>query len=200
MNNYFYFIDADYWGNLDRGCPDKSGFSEDADNISNEPCNKLYKYRSYGIEKTINVTWFYCKRNNVCIHGDSRCDLHPHPACLYNVSGQHFSEDEEDCLEEYKQKRLIPASVNFKCSNLDHNENTPAITSTVFDQAKFYDYEESYIPDVLVLPEGTTVFTWATKCNGVVECFGGIDEENCSLSLYGTIGLGKSRKSIKIFN
>ena len=44
-----------------------------------------------------------------------RCDLRPHPKCIYeNDKGEMIAEDEEGCIEEgkYKSKGLIPQSAN----------------------------------------------------------------------------------------
>ena len=118
MKNYFLSIGASFWGDQDPGCPDKSDFSKDGDSKSD--CGE---------------GWFHCRRNNVCIREEARCDLHPHEKCLYNETGQIFSEDEESCFEQYKSKRLVEPSVNFNnsCQSLDHNKESPAITSTVFN-------------------------------------------------------------------
>ena len=41
-----------------------------------------------------------------------RCDLRPHPKCIYENEGDMIAEDEEGCEEEYKIKGLIPQSAN----------------------------------------------------------------------------------------
>ena len=42
-----------------------------------------------------------------------RCDLRPHPECIYkNGKGDMVAEDEEGCTEKYKIKGLIPESAN----------------------------------------------------------------------------------------
>ena len=42
-----------------------------------------------------------------------RCDLRPHPKCIYkNDKGEMLAEDEEGCEEEYKIKGLIDPSAN----------------------------------------------------------------------------------------
>ena len=42
-----------------------------------------------------------------------RCDLRPHPKCIYkNDIGDMLAEDEEGCEEEYKNNSLIPRSAN----------------------------------------------------------------------------------------
>ena len=84
---------------------------------------------------SMNVTWdwFHCKTSNKCIHADSRCDMHPHPECIYEVEdGVMLSEDEEGCLEEYKLKGLIDKSATFECPSPDHNKMSKAILSNVY--------------------------------------------------------------------
>ena len=70
----------------------------------------------------VKVTWqwFRCEVNKKCIHSQSRCDLHPHPACVYNntETGKMVAEDEEGCLNpdykySYKAKGLIEPSANL---------------------------------------------------------------------------------------
>ena len=44
-----------------------------------------------------------------------RCDLRPHPKCIYkNDKGDMLAEDEEGCEEEYKKKGLIPQSATVR--------------------------------------------------------------------------------------
>ena len=57
-------------------------------------------------------------------------------------------EDEEGCEEEYRRRRYMPPTANFECWSPVHNEKTP--------------------PRVKV---------WATRCDLVPECYGGVDED-----------------------
>ena len=99
----------------------------------------------------MNVTWlwFKCEVNQKCIHPKSRCDLHPHPACIYNntetgknktETGEMVAEDEEGCLQEgkYRDNGLIDASANLECDSPVHNKDSAVIISTVFNWTKFY--------------------------------------------------------------
>ena len=58
--------------------------------------------------------------------------MHPNPECIYEKDGVMMSEDEQDCLEEYKLKGLIDKSAAFECTSPDHNKMSKAIISTVF--------------------------------------------------------------------
>ena len=58
--------------------------------------------------------------------------MHPNPECIYEKDGVMMSDDEEDCLEEYKLKGLIKQSAAFGCPSLDHNKISPAVLSTVY--------------------------------------------------------------------
>ena len=75
---------------------------------------------------------FPCHQKKVCIDKRNRCDLHPLPQCTYfnETEGKLVAEDEEDCEEEYKYKRLIPRSANYKCESPIHNSNTPELFSS----------------------------------------------------------------------
>ena len=58
------------------------------------------------------------------------------------------SSDEENCKEEYKDKKLIPRPAEYKC------------TSPIYG-------------------EKVNISTWAVKCDGVSECWEGLDESDC---------------------
>ena len=102
---------------------------------------------------------------------NNRCNLHPHPSCLYG-------EDEEDCFQDYKRKGLVSQSAHFSCTSPIHNIDSPPILSTVFDYSigKF-----KY--DVTIISQGATVGIQAIKCDGILQCFKGIDEFGCRQTL-----------------
>ena len=129
--------------------------------------------------------WFHCKITQKCIHASSRCDMHPHPECIYEKDGVMVSEDEEDCFEEYKVKGLIKKSAVFECPSLDHNKMSPAIVSVVFNESMNAD-----IPNITVIPAGVVVLIQATRCDGKIECWNGEDEEMCGFNTFVTIGAG----------
>ena len=70
-------------------------------------------------------------------------------------------------------KGLVPKSANFKCQSITHNENSTATLATIFNQSQFYE------PNTTIIDEGVIVWTLATRCDGIVECFGGEDENGC---------------------
>ena len=77
------------WGtpisdSYDEGCTDKSDISQDMiqeGNFVNDPCGNIYTWPKGN--RTADWRWFPCLKSKKCIHIDNRCDLHPHPHCLY---------------------------------------------------------------------------------------------------------------------
>ena len=112
----------------------------------------------------------------------------------------HPSEDQKDCLEVYKQKGLIDKSANMVCDSPIHNRDTAAILSTVFNWTKFFTtrkveidpeaFEKSYENNVIVIEAGTTVQIQAVKCNGISECWKGVDDSDCGFSTFETMIIG----------
>ena len=133
------------WGNpientYYSGCPDKSDIvinmtvNDDSNKVS---CGDKYFYHDWTIDKTtkvnVNWKWFECHKTEKCIHQNTRCDLHPHPACIYeNKKGEMVAEDEENCLSEYKKKGLVGRSASFKCISPFHHKNSQAIRNNLF--------------------------------------------------------------------
>ena len=150
--------------------------------------------------------WFGCKVNRKCIHLKSRCDLHPHPACVYNntetgknktETGEMVAEDEEGCLKEYKVNGLIDTSANLECDSPVHNKDSAAIVinSTVFNWTKSdatNDFISSFEENVIVIEDATTVQIQAVKCSGISECWKGVDESDCGFSTFETMIFGNT--------
>ena len=101
------------------------------DSSSPPSCGDNYRPSPDREEISVNWQWFACERSQTCIHIDNRCDLHPHPDCLY----EGIAEDEEDCIDEYKRKNLIQRSAYFKCPSAIHNSKTPPIIEVVYNSA-----------------------------------------------------------------
>ena len=145
---------------------------------------------------------FECHEKQKCIHLNHRCDFKPHPACIYynEKKGKLIAEDEDHCLEVYKQKGLIDKSANMVCDSPIHNRDTAAILSTVLNWTKYlttrkgkYDIGvlgKSYENNVIVIEAGTTVQIQAVKCNGISECWKGVDEADCGFSTFETMFYG----------
>ena len=118
-----------------------------------------------------------------CIHLDARCDLHPHPACIYknNTTGEMVAEDEEHCNEEYVNKGLVPRTVNMQCNSPIHNMDSPAMKNYKYNFTKLLmDYQpRNWLFQLQVIPKETIVHTLATKCDGHKECWKGLDEVYC---------------------
>ena len=79
----------------------------------------------------VEWTWFHCKKTQRCIHNSQRCNLHPHPDCIYEKDGVFMAEDEEECFDEYKRKLLAEKSANFICQSPFHNQDSEMILSNV---------------------------------------------------------------------
>ena len=172
------------WGSPGSGCR-KYGDNSDIsmkmrpqDSSSPPSCGNIY---IDPVGDQYNFPMFSCKRSQTCIHIDNRCDLHPHPDCLY----EGIAEDEEDCIDEYKRKNLIQRSAIFKCPSAIHNSETLPIKATVYDSIK-NDFE-----DVTILAAGITVQIMATICDGIPECFNRVDELFCGFTKQVTILIGK---------
>ena len=114
--------------------------------------------------------------------------MHPHPECIYEKDGVMVSEDEEECFEQYKLKGLIRKSAAFECPSLDHNKMSSEILSTVFNES-IGNFGEK-VPNVTVIPNGLVVLIQATRCDGVIECWNGEDEDMCGFNTFVTIAEG----------
>ena len=112
--------------------------------------------------------------------------MHPNPECIYeNNNGNMMSEDEEDCLEEYKLKGLIKQSADFECPSPEHNKMSLAILSTVYN---WTIHENEY--NVTVIPAGVIVMIKGTRCDGTIDCWNGEDEDMCGFNTFVTFGTG----------
>ena len=103
-----------------------------------------------------------------------------------NDQVEMIAEDEENCLEEYKKKSLIPQTANFQCISPIHNSNSSAILSTVanYTISGHNDY------NVTVIDFGTMVRMWGTRCDGNIDCWKSIDETDCGWSTFQTVFVG----------
>ena len=72
-------------------------------------------------------------------------------------------EDEKQCKNEYVKKRKILEYADFECESPHHNKNTSTASVTIY----------------------------TTACDGFEECFGGIDEQNCKVSMPTYVLFGK---------
>jgi len=161
----------------------------------------FYFRDGFVILQTVPVTWlpwFKCEVNQKCIHPKSRCDLHPHPVCVYNntetgknktETGEMVAEDEEGCLQEgkYRDNGLIDVSANLECDSPVHNKDSAAINSPVFNFDTFENEDNT-----IVIEEGTTVQIQAVKCSGISDCWKGVDESDCGFSTFETMIFGNT--------
>ena len=107
-----------------------------ANKTANPQCGKTYHNplvddQTQGEGVPVNWTWFHCKATQRCIHNSQRCNLHPHPDCIYEKYGVRVAEDEEGCFTEYKRKGLLQDSANFICQSPFHNKHSKPVLSTV---------------------------------------------------------------------
>ena len=155
-----------------------------------KPCNgSNYFYHGAYYKAPTSWRWFHCIHTQKCIHIDARCDMHPNPECIYEKDGVMVAEDEEGCFDEYMRKGFISKTANIICSSPDHNTMSPAVISKNFDS----DYPPYYIKyNVTVIPRGTIVQISGITCDGISNCWDGIDEKSfCGFTPFQTVGIGK---------
>ena len=70
-------------------------------------------------------------------------------------------------------KGLVPKSATYKCQSITHNENSTATLATIYLGGNSYEQNRT------IIDEGVIVWTWATRCDGIVECYGRKDENGC---------------------
>ena len=161
--------------------------------LPDKPCDgSNYFLHGHYIEAPTSWRWFQCRHTQKCIHIDSWCDLHPNPQCIYEKDGVMVAEDEEGCFEEYKRKGLVAKTANIICSSPDHNTMSPAVPLYIYDE---YILVDSF--NVTVIPRGTTVHIQGVRCDGISDCWDGIDEQSCGFNSYQIVGIGKHFKHLE---
>ena len=159
----------------------------DTNNGSNGTCGGSNYTYIFDYEKRtsyVDWSWFRCNETKRCIHQDSRCDLRPHPDCVYE--NDDVAEDEVGCFEEYKRKGLVPRSANYVCQSQDHNINSSAIYGPFWSGTS-----RSVNNTALLLRSGIIVQTLATRCDGLEECFNGEDEKGCGFDTLQVAWIGE---------
>ena len=136
-----------------------------------DPCGGGYTSGSSVDSYDVTWDWFPCHQKKKCIHSSNRCNLHPHPECIYmNRDGEMVGEDEEGCLEDYKTNGLVAPSATFPCQGKTHNKESPAINSTIYNWTEIGEDTSNwvgYMHNILIIPIGTTVNILSTRCNRV---------------------------------
>ena len=84
-----------------------------------------------------------------------------------NRDGEMVGEDEEGCLEDYKTNGLVAPSATFPCQSETHNEESPAIQSTIYNWTEVQGYDVGYMYDILIIQIGTIVNILSTRCSRV---------------------------------
>ena len=111
----------------------------------------------------------------------------PNPACIFEnkTTGETIVEDEEGC--DYQAKGLISNSATHQCESKNNNKDSLAVNSTVFNWTIF-----KYLPNQIVIAPGTIINIKATRCDGIIECGDGSDEDGCGMEVDNTILAGKT--------
>ena len=127
----------------------------------------------------------------------------PNPACIFEnkTTGETIVEDEEGC--DYQAKGLISNSATHQCESKNHNKDSKAVWSTFLYWTLTNSgstLEDIFQYNQTVIPAGTIVNIKATSCDGVIECFDGLDELGCGkMELYETILIGKNLLTLSAF-
>ena len=59
----------------------------------------------------------------------------------------------------------------LECHSPLHNKDSPSVTAKVYKNL-----------NLTVIPEGVIVSIYGTRCDGIPDCWGKIDEKNCGFS------------------
>ena len=86
-------------------------------------------------------------------------------------------------------------SADFDCQSPIHNTNSSTIfvnNINAVNQNVHGTYSEfKNLIDRVAIKSGTIVNIFATRCDGIEECFGGIDEVNCGFDPVISVLIGK---------
>ena len=79
-------------------------------------------------------------------------------------------------------------SANFECMSPIHHSNSPAIRT--------YDHLHSE----KIINAGTIVRIQGTRCDGKVDCWTGVDEDDCGFSTFKTLFIGNNFSNLVLID
>ena len=93
---------------------------------------------------------------------------------------------------------LLKDSANLICQSLIHNEMSKAIsipvlynkTQDILNIINDADYKDPYVYNATLIPKGTIVQIKGTRCDGIIDCHKGIDEQNCGVNKFLNYAIG----------
>ena len=89
-------------------------------------------------------------------------------------------------------KGLVAKSANVECISPIHHSNSPAIkNSDPFDIFADVRY---------IIKPGTIVRIQGTRCDGKVDCWNGVDEDDCGFSTFKTLFIGTNFSNLNLID
>ena len=81
----------------------------------------------------------------------------------------------------------MPQSASLECESLSHNQmSAPIIQNDIWNFTL-----KNWVEKATVLVGGVIVMTQGTRCDGIINCYGAIDEKDCGSSTLDTFFIGK---------
>ena len=79
----------------------------------------------------------------------------------------------------------MPQSASLECESLSHNQMSAPII-----QNDIWNFTRKHINNATVLVGKVIVMTQGTRCDGIINCYGEIDEKDCGSSTLDTFFIG----------
>ena len=81
---------------------------------------------------------------------------------------------------------FVPQSASLECESLSHNQmSAPIIQNDIWNFT-----HNRYINNATVLVGKVIVMTQGTRCDGIIDCWNGEDEDMCGFNTFETFGAG----------